>query len=96
MSDPATHRLTRRDGLGILALLAIGAFCLAIAFKLFPTVFPEATIKFDVDRKQSRVKARVLPARAWASTLRDTATRSSFVYDDSAKVFLERELGLRR
>ena len=64
MSDPRSAlRLTRRDGWGLIALLAIGAICLAIAIKLFPTVFPEATIKFDVDRKQSRVKARIAPAR---------------------------------
>jgi membrane protease YdiL (CAAX protease family) len=94
MSNPAL-RLTRKDGLGILALLAIGAVSLAIAFQLFPTVFPEATIKFDVDRKQSRVKAEAL-LRDMQFDISGYRYASSFVYDDSAKVFLERELGLAR
>lgn len=94
MSNPAL-RLTRKDGLGILALLAIGAVSLAIAFHLFPTVFPEATIKFDVDRKQSRVKAEAL-LRDMQFDISGYHYASSFVYDDSAKVFLERELGLEK
>ncbi len=94
MSDPRSAlRLTRRDGWGIVALLAIGAICLAISVKLFPTVFPEATIKFDLDRKQSRVRAEAM-LREMNFDVTGYRYGSSFVYDDSAKVFLERELGL--
>jgi membrane protease YdiL (CAAX protease family) len=94
MSDPRSAlRLTRRDGWGLVALLAIGAICLAIAIRLFPSVFPEATIKFDVDRKQSRVTAESL-LREMGFDVAGYRYGSSFVYDDSAKVFLERELGL--
>ncbi len=94
MSDPRSAlRLTRRDGWAIVALLAIGAICLAISVKLFPTVFPEATIKFDLDRKQSRVRAESM-LREMNFDVAGYRYGSSFVYDDSAKVFLERELGL--
>ncbi len=94
VTTPGSLRLTRRDTAWLGVLVVAGGLALALGLHLFPSVFPEATIKFDVDRKASRARAE--------SFLRDqgfdvTGYRyaSAFQYDDSAKVFLEKELGLK-
>src|SRR6266550_4190974 len=88
-------RLTRRDWLFIAVCVALFAASLAIALTNFSRAFPEASIDFKVDRGASRVVAeRVLhDERIAFAGMRNTA---SFESDDSAKIFLERTLGLDR
>jgi membrane protease YdiL (CAAX protease family) len=88
-------RLTRRDWLFIAVCIALFAGSLAIALTNFSRAFPEASIDFKVDRGAARIAAgRVLAGEHVAFTgMRNTA---SFESDDSAKIFLERTLGLDR
>lgn len=86
-------RLTGRDGLGLAGLILFGVASLLLGLHLFPSVFPEASIRFEVDRSESKTMAE--------SFLRDRDIDVSshrhacvFRHDDTAKVFLERELGL--
>ena len=86
-------RLTGGDKVRLAILVGIGAIGLTIGLRLFPTVFPEATIRFDVDRTASRkvaeewLRERGLDAGGYRHA-------AAFIYADTAKVFLERELGL--
>jgi membrane protease YdiL (CAAX protease family) len=88
-------RLNRRDWLFIGVCVALFAIALMVALTNFSRAFPEASIDFKVDRGASRVVAEGVLQRehvAFAG-LRNTA---SFDSDDSAKIFLERTLGLDR
>jgi hypothetical protein len=89
------ERLTRADRRLIAGALAVLAISLAIGFHLFPRVFPEASIRFSVDRGES--------GRRGAALLRDLGCdparhvhAARFAYDEETKVFLEREMGLGR
>lgn len=88
-----SNRLTRADLLRLGGLVLLGALTLALGLHLYPTVFPEATIKFDVDRGASRAVAERL-LREHGFEIAGLRYASAFQYDDSAKVFLEKELGL--
>ena len=61
----------------------------------FYRAFPEASIDFRISRDEAATQARqILPTLGFhAAGYREA---SSFTYDDSAKTFLERELGLER
>ncbi|MDM7916187.1 MAG: CPBP family intramembrane metalloprotease, partial [Candidatus Eisenbacteria bacterium] len=86
-------RLTRTDRLRLLLLVLLGAASLWLGFSLYDRVFPEATIRFDVGRKESRQQAeRWLAERGWP--LAGYRYASAFSYADTAKTFLEKELGL--
>src|SRR5271157_2164868 len=61
----------------------------------FYRAFPEASIDFRVNRDDGRALAeRFLAARSYATGGYRQA--SSFTYDDDAKTFLEREIGLEQ
>ncbi len=95
VSVPVQERLNRRDwGLIGLAVL-ISLISLAVVARYFHLAFPEASIDFHVTRSQSATLARqFLEARGF--TLAGNQHAAQFAYDDSSKVFLERELGLAR
>jgi hypothetical protein len=64
-----------------------------VGFRLFPQVFPEASIQFDLDREESRQEAlRLLHGLGLDTEGYRHASR--FIYSDQSKVFLERSLGL--
>ncbi|HWZ84900.1 MAG TPA: hypothetical protein VN032_01785, partial [Thermoanaerobaculia bacterium] len=89
------EKLDRKD-LRFLAvcLLAIAAGA-AVTAALFHRAFPEASIEFKVNRGQ----ARVLAERLLAERGRDVAGArfaGEFDVDETAKVYLERELGLEQ
>jgi hypothetical protein len=92
-TTPDAQRLTRRDRMWLIVLVVFGGLALALGLHLYPTVFPEATIKFDVDRKESRARAESF-LREKGFEIAGYRYASAFQYDDSAKVFLEKELGL--
>ncbi|MHB8799361.1 MAG: CPBP family glutamic-type intramembrane protease [Thermoanaerobaculia bacterium] len=89
------ERLSRRDGRFVALCLAVIVAGAAVGIPLFPRAFPEASIDFRVTREEARkIAERALSERGF-----DVAGRrvlAIFDHDDTAKVFLERELGLER
>ncbi len=88
-------RLNIRDYRFILICLAVCAVCLWIGFRYFYRAFPEASIDFQYTKDSSLPVAEGFLA-AQGITTRDYRHASVFRYDDEAKVFLERELGLQK
>ena len=89
------ERLDRRDlrFLGVcLTVIACGAL---LTGALFRKAFPEAAIEFRVNRSQARVVAeKFLSDRGLSVT--GSRFAGEFDVDDTAKTYLERELGLER
>ena len=87
------ERFDRRDVRFIaLCLLAIGIGA-AVTAALFHRAFPEASIEFKVNRGQARVLAEKLLAER-GRDIAGSRFAGQFDVDDTAKVYLERELGL--
>ena len=89
------EKLDRRDIRFIAVCLLVIAAGAAVTSVLFRRAFPEASIKFDVDRAGARVVAEKLLAERG----RDVAGArfaGEFAVDETAKVYLERELGLEQ
>jgi hypothetical protein len=89
------ERLDRKDIRFILVCALVIAAGAAVTGLLFRRAFPEASIEFRVNRGQ----ARVLAERFLAEHGRDIAEArfaGQFAVDETAKVYLERELGLER
>ena len=86
-------KLTRKDLAFIGGCLLVAAVSLAIGVHYFYRAFPEASIDFRVTRDEAKVQAaNFLAARGFdLASYRHSAI---FYYDDQAKTFLERELGL--
>jgi membrane protease YdiL (CAAX protease family) len=89
------ERLTRRDWTLIAICAAIAAVSLFIIFRWFNAAFPEASIEFRYDRKASMPLAEAVLARQGldARGMKHTAI---FDGDGTAKIFLERSVGLTR
>lgn len=89
------ERLTPRDRAWIGAALALLAISVVVGVRLFPRAFPEATVRFAIDRRESERRAiSLLNEQAFDLTHCTHAAR--FAYDELTKIFLERELGLAR
>ena len=89
------ERLTRGDWIFLAICAVISAASVWVALRWFSSAFPEASIEFRYDRRASlAVAERVLRAEGIdPKGLKHTAV---FDADDSAKVFLERTLGLEK
>lgn len=87
------EKFTRADiRIGVLAVL-LGFAGLWIFLRFEPVAFPEASIDFKVSRPEVERRARIfLEARGF--DLGDYRQLILFEYDDNAKTYLERELGL--
>jgi membrane protease YdiL (CAAX protease family) len=89
------EKLAGRDLRFIAICLALFAAATWFAAGNFYRAFPEASIDFRVSRDDGRARAeRFLAGRAYA--LAGYRQAASFTYDDDAKTFLEREIGLER
>ena len=87
------ERLNRRDWILIGACLAVAAISLFIIFNWFYAAFPEASIEFRVDRSSSLpIAQRVLDTQR--IDVRAMKHAAFFTGDDTAKIFLERTVGL--
>lgn len=89
------ERLTPRDRVWIGAALVLLAISVGVGVRLFPRAFPEASVRFAIDRRESERRAvALLQAQTWDPSAYTHAAR--FDYDAPTKVFLEREMGLAR
>ena len=88
-------RLDRRDVRFLLACLLVIAVGAGITASLFRRAFPEASIEFRVNREQARKLAEEFLAKRGTSVA-GMRFAGQFDVDDTAKVYLERELGLER
>ncbi len=87
------QKLTGKDYRFLLVCAVISAACLALGLKYFYKAFPEASIDFKVTQSGSeKIARRFLQERGYS--LAGYRHAAQFSYDDQAKVFLERELGL--
>src|SRR5262245_11651175 len=89
------ERLNRGDWLFLATCAGVVAVALFVVFNWFSEAFPEASIDFRYDRASSlRVAQPLLAAqRIDLGGMKHTATFST---DDSARIFLERSLGLKQ
>src|SRR5204863_4832094 len=86
-------RLNRSDWTLIGVCLAVVAASLFVVFNWFSAAFPEASIDFRYDRTSSLRVAQPLLA-AYGLDLRGMKRTATFSGDDTARIFLERSLGL--
>ena len=89
------ERLRRADFRFLAVCFLLLAATVWFSARYFYRAFPEASIDFRVTRDQARALAESVPG---CQGLRVNGYRqaSRFSYDDTAKTFLERELGLDR
>src|ERR1700682_358641 len=87
------ERLDRRDIRFILVCVLVIAAGAAVTGLLFRRAFPEASIEFRVNRYQARVLAEKLLAER-GRDIAGARFAGQFSVDETAKVYLERELGL--
>jgi len=86
----------------VLACLAAIALCAVVGVRLFPRAFPEAALELKVRPRQAAEIAQgvLVPETEFpgpaASGKEGWRFASRFSVDDTPKVYLERELGLRR
>jgi membrane protease YdiL (CAAX protease family) len=89
------ERLQRADLRFLAICLAVFALTTWFSVRYFYRAFPEASIDFRVNREQSLDLARrFLESRGFVATSYRHASR--FQFDNEAKTFLERELGLEK
>ncbi len=89
------EKLDRKDVRFLMACIAMIAVGAAVTAGLFRRAFPEATIEFKVNRGQARVLAESL-LKQRGRDIAGYRFAGEFDVDESAKVYLERELGLER
>jgi membrane protease YdiL (CAAX protease family) len=87
-------RLNRKDGTFILVCLLVLAAGVLVSFRYFKKAFPEATIDFRYDRAGSGgIADRFADSLDWQIP-KEYRHASRFGYDDFAKTYLEKELGV--
>lgn len=88
-------KLTSRQYRNIAIAAAIAAVSLVVIVKYFSRAFPEASIRFRVNRSESeRIADRFLASRG--ITLKGYRHAAIFTYNDRTKLYLERTQGLER
>lgn len=87
------EKLGVRDLRFITICVAIAIGCGIVAWLLFERAFPQASIEFQVNRNESGAVATAFLDELQLGT-EGTKHAAVFDYDDEAKIFLERELGL--
>jgi membrane protease YdiL (CAAX protease family) len=87
------HRFSQDDWIFIAICLAVALASIAIVTRYFTAAFPQAAIDFQYDRNSSRPLAERLVGRLGVDT-KAMKHAARFDGDDSARIFLEKELGL--
>ncbi len=90
----ASERLTGSEKRALLLWVAAGILGLLFAYKYFFQAFPEASVNFQVSRQEALARAQ-----KFVTSLGENVSgyKSSIIFavDEDAKVYLERQLGLR-
>lgn len=87
------ERLNKRDFAYILLCILLIAFALWFELTNYGKAFPEQTIKFNVDRKESKRIAEQFLEKINVG-FSDYHHAVAFDYDNASKVFVEKEVGL--
>jgi membrane protease YdiL (CAAX protease family) len=90
---PDARRFSSDDWVFIAICLAIALASVAVIIRYFASAFPQAAIDFQYDRSSSQPLAERLVRRVGVDT-KGMKHAARFDGDDSARIFLERELGL--
>ena len=90
----AGDRLTSSEKRALLLWVAAGIVGLLFAYKYFFQAFPEASVNFQVSREEALARARKF-VTATGENLSGYKSSIIFDVDEDAKVYLERQLGLR-
>ena len=90
----ARDRLTSSEKRALLLWVAAGIIGLLFAHRYFFQAFPEASVNFQVSREEALSRARKFVGGLGENV---TGYKSSIIFDvdEDAKVYLERQLGLR-
>ena len=90
----AGERLTGSEKRALFLWVAAGIVGLLFAYKYFFQAFPEASVNFQVSRQEARSRAKKFVEGLGENV---SGYKSSIVFnvDEDAKVYLEREVGLR-
>src|SRR3974390_1327698 len=89
------EKLGARDARDLLVWILAGAIGAGVAYKYFFRAFPEASVEFKVPRGEALAKARQFAA-AQGARLDGYDSTIVFDLDETAKTYLEREVGLDR
>ncbi|MGH9375908.1 MAG: CPBP family glutamic-type intramembrane protease [Terriglobia bacterium] len=88
-------KLTSKQYRVLAVAIAVAAISLLIGLRYFSRAFPEATIRFQVNRSGSeQIASQFLAQRGFL--LNGYRHAAVFDYDDTAKLYLERTQGLNR
>ena len=90
----AGERLTGSEKRALLLWVAAGILGILFAQKYFFQAFPEASVNFQISRGQALARARNFVSDLGES-VRGYKSSIIFDVDDDAKVYLERQLGVR-
>lgn len=90
----AGERLTSSEKRALLLWVAAGIIGLLFAHKYFFQAFPEASVNFQVSREEALSRARKF-VTGLGENLSGYKSSIIFDVDEDAKVYLERQLGLR-
>jgi len=91
------ERLTRNERVLLIVAAVLAVFAGTFAWRNFTRAFPEANLVFSVNRSSSQPVAEAFVrkhAERAAPVLAGRRHAAIFRYDNDAKVYLERELGL--
>ena len=90
----ARERLTGSEKRALLLWVAAGILGLLFAYKYFFQAFPEASVNFQISRQEALTRAQKFVTGLGENV---SGYKSSIIFnvDEDAKVYLERQLGLR-
>jgi len=89
------ERLDRKDAKVILIWILAGVLGAGVAYTYFFRAFPEASVDFKVSRAEALAAAKQFAA-AQGAQLSGYGSSIVFDLDDTAKTYLEREVGLQQ
>lgn len=93
MSEPSLEKFSQKDIRVLIIGIAVALISVIIAWVYFDDAFPEASIRFEVDKDASQtIGEQFLESQGFSLSLFKHA--SIFDYDNQAKVYLERTQGL--
>ena len=87
------EKLNNKDFLFVVVCIIISVTTCFISLKLYNRAFPEASLDFRVTKGEAKIIA-VGFLKTMSLDVSDYRYASRFRYDNNAKIFLEKELGL--